>query len=226
MKLRLCFLLLLPLGASHLFALTIPIDLGSPRVVHPAETGSVLSVQFADSNGTVLNGQNVSFDFVFREARFVHLFSASASEFNFIGYFFLSGSLPSHSLVGNGYAFDAQGKPYVGSFSGAGVGSLNTPDNPVVIAIVDVFESDNNNTRNGLIPPFDVYGVHFDFTLPDAPDVKITNGEFSLNVGFNDAGRVAPFAIGSVPETGSALAMLAIALLALAGSRKLFRVTI
>jgi hypothetical protein len=207
-------------AASHLFALTIPIDLGPTGVVRPIDPGWVTSTPFAQFNGTPLSGQTIEMNFSFG-SEFVRLFSVSSQDFGFVAVLFTSATIVPQVLSGSGFGLDQQGNAIspLGFFH-AGSGSINDPQHPAVFMSLQPLQ-------NGPLPPLDLFGATFSVTLPNEPAVTITSAEFALSDGFNNAGAVAPFGIGPgripvdiVPDTGSTLALFAIALLALAGIKR------
>jgi hypothetical protein len=185
---------LLAVATAH--ATLIQVDLGA--------TGRLTSdttVLFGDLNGTALNGQSLSLDFVFANSEFARLFTVTTS-------FEVSVSLQTNGtglvgfLDGTGYLTDQNGGP------------LHAPQ-----ALGSASSSDASMTA-GLFPlssvstPLDDYGVHFDLLFPLNPSLEITGGEFRLYA-YGDSG---PYGVGPgvprniVPEGGDTAILLAISL--------------
>lgn len=153
--------------------------------------------EYSGLNGTQLNGQTLSVDLNFSTQ--VHLFQGSWSGF-LVGLAVQTSGGESF-ITGTGYVMDINGTPL-----GAGVlGSANTT-NLMYVGLLPVLY--------GLGRPSDIYGVHFDITLPDL-DATIVAGGIELfdNDLVDNGHRPDPFRIGPhVPEGGKTYLLLLIPL--------------
>ena len=179
-------------------ATTIDLDLGPP----PHVTSTVMN-SFDVLNGIGLQGQTLSLDFTFSHGEFVRLFTVTSNPFVALLKLQTNSSGMVDFVSGTGFLVDQEGNPLqppqqLGSASG-----------------------DNGLLAAGLFPllpgdlsrPLDFFGIHFDLTLPVSPFVSITGEEFLFKSDGN-----APFGVGPgvptdiVPETGSTLLLLSLAL--------------
>jgi hypothetical protein len=163
---------LITLIAGWLYADAIPVDFGPSRIVE----GSFFHyVPTLGLNNTHLNGQTVPLDLDFGQ-HFVRLFTATSGLSLSLG-FTLDGNLlvPSNFNygpldLGNGYYTDAQGQQIgtaIDLFGYFGSGSFNRPGNALTsMQLYALLPPD-------LQRPADLYGFHFDLTLPQA-DAFIT----------------------------------------------------
>jgi len=186
------------------FATAIPIqvDLGPTGVVFGSRTVDLPApnVQF--------QGQNIVFDFSFRNGEFIRLFTATKS-FQMDAFFRINNApLPPLNFAGSGYLTDN-----LGGQLGPAVSLQAFPVTDLVSEVgVDFLL--RPLTSNAV--PADVYGIHLDLTLPDSPGFGFGIGPFG---GVTFDGNV--FGIGPgvphdiVPDQGSTLLLLSLASLTL-----------
>lgn len=186
--------------ASRLLGTTI--DLG------PNGSTYYRTYDFNDLNGITFNGQTISIDLTFSTQ--VHLFANTYPNF-LISVAFLTNGGESF-ITGTGYVTDINGNPMIGT--GSILGSANTT-NLMWVGLFPIYY--------GLERPADIYGAHFDLTLPDlngsvitAGGIELFDSDFILN-----GHRVAPFRIGPhIPESGGTVFLLLIGLAPLIAIRK------
>jgi hypothetical protein len=177
-------------------AIPIGIDLGpSPSLT------SQTSAYFDGLDGISLEGQTLSINFRFTNSEFVRLFTVTSRSFKSELTLQTSGSGDVGFLDGTGFLLDQQGH------------ALTTPEDLGLASI------SNGAMSAGLFPlisgelntPVDVFGIHFDLTLPNRPWLTITGSDFGL---ISDPGQV--FGIGPgvppdiVPDAGGTLLLLGI----------------
>ena len=190
-------LLLLLSSVVTLYAITISIDLGTPRRVNGTE------FDFPGSGAPTihLTGQSLTLDFVFNH--FVRIFNPhDGAGFDLLPSLLVSGigTIAVNSLSGTGYLFDQMGNPIPAGFS-IGSGITTTTLTPFLMG-PGFFPLDAANP----IFPLDIYGAHLELNLPDAPQFAVVSAELRIdpngpNRGFNT------FVIGNLPESGSSAAM-------------------
>jgi hypothetical protein len=183
-------------------ATPISIDLGpSPHITTHVDTS------FSDLNGTPLQGQSLSLDFLFANAKFVRLFSVTDPQFTVLITLNISGSGDVGVLSGTGFLLDQNGN------------ALGSPE------VLGSAGSDGSISV-GLLPllsvqfstPLDFFGVHTSLLLPSNSSLTVTGGEFQL---VNAGGSQHVFGIGPgvprdiVPDSGSTLLLCGLTLLAL-----------
>lgn len=184
---KLIVLLVAIVAISTAHAFEIKLDLG------PIDSSSSIRIDFADLNGVFMVGQALSLDFTFKDSKQGRAFSDT----DLFPQFFLStnGSPASGMFaMGTGYLTDINGSP-VHSAQPLGtilkVGSINTGIGSIL-----------NPGLFGQV--YDFYGVHFDVTFPNEPNLQFTDGEFALL-----APRGTPIRIGApVPDNGRTLPLL------------------
>ena len=146
------------------FAIAIPIqvDLGPTGVVFGSRTVDLPApnVQF--------QGQNIVFDFSFRNGEFIRLFTATKS-FQMDAFFRINNApLPPLNFAGSGYLTDN-----LGGQLGPAVSLQAFPVTDLVSEVgVDFLL--RPLTSNAV--PADVYGIHLDLTLPDSPGFGFGSG--------------------------------------------------
>jgi hypothetical protein len=213
--------------------------------------GGVHEYQFTELKGIEFLGQKISLDVDFAGDQFIRLFplTAQSLEISFgLGGIFQDGSTPWPGFRAladnvNGYVTGKNGKQIkeatatngVGGFEGTiGIFPLRTPelDGPF-----------NPNIK----APFDIYGVHLEFTIGNYPGAYLTTGGFRVDSNpewyYAEVGTF--FGIGPseylpkdvdnygearqwwnaalVPDNGSTLALLGMALVAICGLGSLTR---
>lgn len=202
-------LFLSAIAGSSAYATPISIDLGfSPNIT--TQAGSA----FTDLNGTQLQGQTLSLDFLFANGKFARLFSVTSPGFKVLITLNTSGSGVVGFLDGTGNLLDSSGSA-LGSpdFLGSAAGD----DGSMAVALLPL-------SSRQFSKPLDFYGVHTSLTLPDVSSVMITGGEFQL-ISAGAYGRDV-FGVGPgvpsniVPESGSSLLFFSLSLLALPAIRR------
>lgn len=179
-------------SVSH--AVPISIDLGAaPNITSQVQT------TFSDLNGTLLQGQSLSLDFLFSNGKFARLFSVTNPSFAVLITLNTTGSGVVGFLDGTGYLLDqsgsALGSPEL-------LGSASGSDGTMSVGLFPLLSGE-------FTTPLDFFGVHTDLMLPNGGSISITGGEFQLvSVGAN---RQDVFGIGPgvpadiVPDSGSTL---------------------
>ncbi len=179
-------------------ATTIQIDLGPPRaVIHDNK-----AIPF-EPPVSVLNGQILSLDFVFTDEKFLRLYDVPFSRiFGISPALLISGVGTINTAVGTGYLFDSTG---------------NSIDN---VAVADLSGGRSITTGpqgdtflyplGGFFPgpaAADIYGVHVDLTLPNAPNFDVMGAAFQL---YSNDGH--PFGVGPLPDRDSTVVLLGMGL--------------
>jgi hypothetical protein len=183
-------------GAKQLQATAIEIDLGPP-LIYTGINAKVGPIPFSDLNGLSVNGSALSLDFSFSNNEFVRLFSNTSPSFEVgITLFTNAGTFPSVVTNASAYLVDQNGNALPGGVVGTSDGS-------------------NGTMSAGFFPllgppslplPFDFYGVHFGFTLPNDPSVMVIGAEFVL---FGNGDRNSKFELGpNVPDGGDTWLLL------------------
>lgn len=168
----------------------IPIDLG------PAGRYTARTYDLPDFNGA--SPHDLSFDLTFNDS--VTARAGETGSFSLVVLFVTNGS----GFIGfptvAGYALDALGNPLA-------------PDHVFPVSAYPSDGSVGSITGVSLVfsPRITLYGAHFELSLP--ADLTITSGSFTISAARR--GVDAPFFIGTVPEGGSTLPLLCIALAAL-----------
>jgi len=176
------------------------VDLGSTGVVHNNRTvdSGAPNVQFA--------GQNIDIDFSFQNGQFIRLFTQTMNSFQIDAFFRINNApLSGLNFAGSGFLTDSHG---------AELGPVVTLEAfPVTHHFHQVGVDLVLRPLTGDVVPVDVYGIHFDLTLPNSPGFGFGDGPpggvtFAANV----------FGIGPgiprdiVPDFGSTALFLTIAL--------------
>lgn len=185
MKTQLTILACLIAGSVHATTL----DLGPNGITH------YRTYNYSALNGTKFNGQTISVDLTFSTQ--IHLFDNTYPDL-LIGLSFLTSGGESF-ITGTGYVMDINGNAMIGTDSR--LGSANTTD----LMFVGLFPN-----YYGLGRPSDIYGAHFEITLPTmdgnivAGGIELFDNQFPQAKGF----RIGPH----IPEGGciflNALAVL------------------
>jgi hypothetical protein len=191
--------------ASNALADTIPIALGAPGTLSFDTT-----IPFQELNGTFLQGQNISLDFVFSGSEFARLFTVTTT---YEASITLQTGISDNVglLLGTGVLLDSSNPP-IPIGTPQELGSASRSDGSINAVLFPLLSGD-------LSRPLDHFGVRFDLTFPTFPDAQVTGGEFRLLV---DLGA-GPFGIGpglpadivSIPENGSSILFLSGGLAAL-----------
>jgi hypothetical protein len=190
-------------------ATPILIDIGpSPNITTHVGT------TFNDLNGTPLQGQTLSLDFLFTNGEFARLFSVTDSQFAVLITLNTTGSGMVGFPGGMGSLLDQTGSPFgTAEPLGSAVGS----DGSMSVALVPL--------RSGQFStPLDFFGVHTDLMLPTNLAMTVTGGEFQLvSAGANshDVFGIGPgIPANIVPDSGSTLLLSTLMLLALLALRR------
>ena len=192
-------------------AATIPIDFGPSGVIFDRST------PFTGLEGTPLLNQDLALDFIFTGDTFIRLFTATDKVVSVMLTFHTSGSGLVGFVLGSGALLDEKGH----TIPGFGVtGSASSDQGDLHIGFFPFFKDESGTIDTKVKLPLDFFGVHFDLSLPLAPSVEITGGDFrvvcnelpfSTSTGFG-VGPGIPKDIKHVPDTGSTLMMLGMAL--------------
>jgi hypothetical protein len=207
---RKALLLLATLGGSiswlSTYATTITIDLGPPERV----TGEEF-VSFSGLNDLQFNGQTISLDLVFSGNSFVRLFKSTSSTFLLLPMLDVFGAGTINNPTGSGYLFDGGGHP-ISSLTSFGGSVTTDPGGEAFRLSLGGFFPLLAETNEHF--PLDIYGAHFDITMPNSSAFDVTGGELGLFPNtlqpWHDQ-----FQTGDLSDSGSTvlLGLIAIALL-------------
>jgi hypothetical protein len=196
-------------------ATNIGIDLGPP-----GRLSQDTRISFSDLNGIALAGQTLSLDFLFRNGEFGRLFTSTKESFE------ISVTLQTLPPGGSGFAGFPSGmgnlvdRHFHPLQPAQDLGRSAGDDGSLTVGLFSLKDE-------GLHRPLDFFGVHFDLTLPENASFSVMDAEFRLVT--SGIGRDDVFGIGPgvprdiVPELGSTLLLLGIALIGLTGLRKTAR---
>jgi hypothetical protein len=197
--------------AAHANAIPIQLDLGPSGIVHQPPIFGVLF----PAPDVQLQGQNISLDFTFQSSQFIRLFTATKS-FQVVLDVEINNAPSPDVFAGSGYLTDVNGSA-VGSpttlavsYGRNGAGEVNIAQFILVPVI-------------GSAPPLDIYDVHFDLTLPNIPGFGFET-EIPSSIAFQaNVLGVGPHVPRDVlmPETGDAIQLLALGLVALVIGRRI-----
>jgi hypothetical protein len=187
---------------------------GTPILIDVGSAPNItthVSATFNDLNGTALQGQTLSLDFLFANGHFARLFSVTNPQFGILITLNISGSGDVGFLDGTGFLLDQNGNALGAPEA---LGSISGPDS----LTVGLFP-----LRSGQFStPLDFYGVHTDLLLPNSP-FTITGGEFQLvsaGAGSRDVFGIGPgVPTDIVPDSGSTLILFSLVLLGLIAGR-------
>jgi hypothetical protein len=199
------------LAATNLQAIPISIDLG-PR-------GSVIEryLDFSGFEGTQMAGQSFSLDFSFPDSEFLRIYTTLGGAGSFSAFLFLYANAGNpfentFPFRGSGYVTDANDQQY--SYPAI----HNTGNNGIFFLGLHPFIS--TAIQNIELGPLDIYGIHYDLTLPDLEGIEIVSSQLGI---FGPGGfdfEIPNIAVGpgipdhqSVPDTGSTLLLLTLALI-------------
>lgn len=196
------------LSINSALPMTITINLGPQGVVEGQRAIDLAQhgIPFSDLNGTLLQGQTLSVDFVFSAGEFVRLFTDT-------NVFFLVGpvlqtdatlSLPPNPA--SAFVTDIHGNAIspVNHF-GSGGETSNNPNELLRFGGGSVFPllEPEDGLRTDIGRPFDFYGLHVDLTAPLKAGAQITGGQFFIT---GEKWGIGPHtAFDSVPDHSSAL---------------------
>ncbi|CAN5470701.1 hypothetical protein BH18VER1_BH18VER1_14430 [soil metagenome] len=176
----------IPLTPAH--ATTVAVELGpSARVIGEK------SVSFNPRDQIELSGQTLSLEFVFPAGSFIRLpvlkkTNLTATGFSFQVMLNVFGSGTVNNAASKGYVFDSAHKPIgeVQTFEGGSV----TADAAGESARIMLGRVAPLLDKPGMAAPLDIYGAHFEITLPKAPGFRVTGGELLLSAnGVRQASR-------------------------------------
>jgi hypothetical protein len=187
-------------SGSVVVATPLSVDLGPTGVVHDSRTveSGAPDVQF--------EGQMIGVDFGFQNGQFIRLFTATNNSFQVDAFFRINNApLGTLNFAGNGFLTDNHGTelgpavtleafPVTQDFHQVGVDLVLRPLTTDVV-------------------PDDVYGIHFDLTLPNSPEFGFGDGPpggITFNGDVFGIGPGVPRDI--VPDFGSTALFLTIAL--------------
>ncbi len=172
-------LVVFALSLSPAQATTIAVDLGPPTKVVGEK-----NITFNSLNNIELSGQSLSLDVVFPQGSFVRLpvlkkTGVTATGFSLQVMLSVSGAGTVKNAAGRGYVFDSAQKPIseVQTFEGGSV----TTDAAGESARIMLGHVSPLLDKLGMAAPLDIYGAHFEVTLPDAPRFRVTGGELLLS---------------------------------------------
>jgi hypothetical protein len=198
-------------GAA-LNATPIGITLGSARIT------PFFATPFNGINGVSLKGQSLSLDFVFID-NFIRLlpppgFPQTAVNFDIsVTLHTNANGLPGFGS-GTGFIFDHTGQPLQAPIV---LGSAASDSGAIFLGLFPLLDGAPANAR--------FYGFHMDITLPNNPDLEITDEDLRLfggQIQVADQVVQGQFGIGPhVTDTGSTAILFAFALLVLSTTSKL-----
>ncbi len=196
-KLRAIAFCLIAVVYGSVEAMPISINLGSaPNIT------SHVTASFSDLNGTPLQGQTLSLDFLFAGGQFARLFSVTNPSFAALITLHTSGAGVVGFLDGTGSLLDQTGNTVgMAEF----LGSASDNEGSMSVALFPLLSGDFS-------APLDFFGIHTSLLLPINLPVTVTGGDFQLI----SAGATPQdvFGIGPgiprdiVPESGSTLLLL------------------
>lgn len=202
---RILVFMLATFGPAHVsHALTI-----SPIMVDPPLGTSAFSLDlpFTALNGIEVNGQALSLDFIFADEKWIYASSSSHGVLLMLQTTNVGPVIPT-DVSGTGSFLDDGGNSIGGPMSLY----QGTTNNAGLLA-ASLYSGAEMNLLNPIVGPFSYYGLHYDITLPTMSGKTITSAQL----------RVIQSDFVSVPDHGSPLVMLAIAIVLLAGTRNLMR---
>lgn len=193
------------LGAAHVSQAS-PI---APIMVDPPLGNSpfALNLAFSALNGTAVDGQSLSLDFIFADEKWIYTSSNNHGVLLMLQTTNVGPVIPT-DVPGSGSFLDDGGNSIGGPMSLY----QGTTNNGGLLA-ASLYSGAAMNLLNPIVGPFAYYGLHYDITLPTMSGTTITSAQL----------RVIQSDFVSVPDHGSSLAMLAIAIVILAGTRNLMR---
>ena len=203
-------ILLVNTGALN--AISIPINLGPPRVT------PFFGTSFNELNGVSLNGQSLSLNFVFTD-NFVRLlppgsFPQTGQDFDIALILDTNANGLPGFASGKGFIFDAAGNPLQPAER---LGSAASSGGEIVLGLFPL--------SDGAPPDANFSGFHVTITLPDNAGFEITDEHLRLLGGHIHGfpSNEGQFGIGPhIADNGSTLALFAFALLALSQTSKLW----
>jgi hypothetical protein len=156
--------------ARPVAAATIVVD---PGPIGPAPPE--LDIQFDDLDGTPVNGQSLSLDFMFADGTWIFTTSDSHGvllllQTSNVGPFIDTG------LPGTGYFLDEAGASLNGMMalfypSGSNNGGL---------LAASLYSGASLNQPNPIDGPFRYFGIHYDFTLPVMAGIQVTGAKLRI----------------------------------------------
>ena len=198
-------------SGSVAVATPLCVDLGPTGVVHDSRTVDLWApnVQFA--------GQNIDFNFSFENGQFIRLFTATNNSFQIDAFFRINNApLGALNFGGSGFLTDNHGAELGPAVTLEAFPVTNPFHQTGVDLVLRPLTSD--------VVPGDAFGFHLDLTLPNSPSFGFGHGPPG---GVTFDGNI--FGIGPgvprdiVPDVGSTVFLLTIALIGLisirAGSR-------
>jgi hypothetical protein len=153
------------------------------------------TVSFSGLNGLPLNGKTLSLDFTFANNFGIRLLTPGGFSFVVDLLTDVDGEL---KYMERGWFLDKQGNQLGAQQQSSGTDVIGS-SLPISLLLQEPSQSG------------DLYGAHFDFTIPSIAGANVTGGDLRLQTN-----RSAIYVIGILPETGSTLTLLGIGILALA----------
>lgn len=188
-------------GAAHV-SNALPI---APIIVDPplGNSAFALNLPFTALNGTAVNGQALSLDFIFSDEKWIAASSSNHGVLLMLQTTNVGPVIPT-DVAGTGSFLDHGGNSIGGPMSLY----QGTTNNGGLLA-ASLYSGAAMNLLNPIVGPFRYYGLHYDITLPTMGATTITSAQL----------RVIQSDFVSVPDHGSSLAMLAIAIVLLVVTR-------
>ena len=177
----------------------------APIMIDPplGTAASTLDLAFTALNGTVVDGQSLSLDFIFADEKWIFASSSYHGVLLMLQTTNVGTVIPT-DVAGTGSFLDHGGNSIGGPMS-LYQGSTNNGG----LLAASLYSGAAMNLLNPIGGPFSYYGLHYDITLPTMGGTTITSAQ--LRVVQSDA--------VSVPDHGSSLAMLAMAIVILVITR-------
>lgn len=201
-------LILFAAAAAAARATLITIPLVPDNHVH-----NQLIVPTNDFAGITLTGQTMSVDFTFGSS-FIHLFPGTSRNFEIAPTLMFRGVGFLHLAAAQSWTVGADGERNSVVWQTSGGSGESDIVTLYGVSFGYVFPMFSDPTGSSIPGALDIYGYHADVTLPNAPGFEFVGFQFDM---YSSGPRWHnQFAIGPhVPDTGSTLALLSVALLTL-----------
>ena len=168
-------------------------------------SASTMDLQFSQLNGTAVNGQSLSIDFLFADEKWI-LANNDSHGVLLMLWTTNIGPTISSELSGTGSFLNHDGKSLVGAMNTYPPGTTN--DGGRLVA--SLYSGATMQQLNPIAGPFVYYGVQYNVTLPSMGSHTITNAQL----------RFINTQLVSVPDMGSSLATIAVGVLGFAAMRR------
>ncbi len=200
--------------ARFAFAIPIQLNLGPQGVLSTWPPLAPTLPRFVSfpAPDVQFQGQNIAVDFSFQNSEFIRLFTQT-KYFELVVDFRVNDAPFPQIFSGTGYITDSQGVA-LGSQTTLETSVGTNGANQVNIAQFVLVPSISN------VPPVDIYGFHFDLTLPNSPGFGFASGTFgavTLNANTLGIGPKVPPDV--ISETGRTIGLLGLGLTALVAAR-------